>query len=414
MRILIVTQRFWPENFRINDLATELVRRGHEVTVLTGLPNYPEGKVFDDYKAAPEQYAQYQGVNIVRVPIIPHGSRKIVLMLNYLSYVLSASIIGAYKLRGQAFDVMFTYEPSPITVGIPAAVLRKIKHAPMAFWVLDLWPETLSAVGVVRSPTILKMVGMLVRTIYKNCDLILAQSKSFIAQIRKYTRPDKRVEYFPSWSETDFDWSQVQPATEIVAKPGTFNILFAGNIGAAQDFPTILAAVKLLKQHAHIRWHIVGDGRMAHSVHSFIAEHGLQDNIVMYGRFPIERMPSFFMHADALLVSLKDEPIFAMTIPGKLQTYLSAGIPVIGMLNGEGADLIDRSGAGCTCPAGDAAGLAKIVLEMSKMPKDTLHAMGKKGKDAMAREFDRTQLIDQLEKWLLELKQLKQTRSAQS
>jgi colanic acid biosynthesis glycosyl transferase WcaI len=411
MRILIVTQRFWPENFRINDLATELVRRGHEVTVLTGVPNYPEGKVFEDYKTAPEQYAQYQGVNIVRVPIIPQGSRKIILMLNYLSYVLSASIVGAYKLRDQAFDVIFTYEPSPITVGIPAAVLRKIKRAPMAFWVLDLWPETLSAVGVVRNPTILQMVGVLVRVIYKNCDLILVQSKSFISQIRKYTRPDKRVEYFPSWSETDFDWSQVQPATEIVAEPGTFNILFAGNIGAAQDFPTILAAVTLLKPYAQIRWHIVGDGRMAHSVHSLIAEHSLQNNIVMYGRFPIERMPSFFMHADALLVSLKDEPIFAMTIPGKLQTYLSAGIPVIGMLNGEGADLIERSGAGCTCPAGDAAGLAKIVLEMSKMSKDTLDAMGKKGKDAMAREFDRIQLIDQLEKWLLEFKQ---TRSNQS
>lgn len=405
MRILIVTQRFWPENFRINDLATELVRRGHEVTVLTGLPNYPDGKVFAGYKATPEQFERYQGVKIVRVPIIPHGTRKIVLMLNYLSYVLSASIVGAYKLRGQAFDVIFTYEPSPITVGIPAALLRKIKRAPMALWVLDLWPETLSAVGVVRNPIVLKMVGVMVRAIYKNCDLILAQSKSFISQIHKYTRLDKRVVYFPSWSETVFDSSQVQPAAEIVTAPGTFNILFAGNIGAAQDFPTILTAVKLLKKHPHVRWHIIGDGRMAHFVRSSIAELGLQDNIVMYGRFPIERMPSFFMHADALLVSLKDEPIFAMTIPGKLQTYLSAGIPVIGMLNGEGADLIERSGAGCTCPAGDAARLAKIVQDMSKMPKDTLHSMGKKGKDAMAREFDRTQLIDQLETWLLGLRQ---------
>lgn len=407
MRILIVTQRFWPENFRINDLATELVSRGHAVTVLTGLPSYPEGRVFDYFKAAPEKYTQYQGVNIVRVPIIAHSTQKIKLILNYVSFVLSASVVGAYQLRGQDFDVIFTYEPSPVTVGIPAAVFRKLKCAPMAFWVLDLWPETLSAVGVVRNPWILKMVGLMVRAIYRNCDLILAQSKSFIGQIRTYTRADKRVEYFPSWSETDFEESHVEPAAEIVTEPGTFNILFAGNIGAAQDFQSILAAVKHLQHHAHIRWHIVGDGRMAPQVHSWIAEHGLQNNIVMHGRFPLEKMPSFFKHADALLVSLKNDPIFAMTIPGKLQTYLSSGIPVLGMLDGEGADLIHRSGAGLTCQAGDAAGLAKMVLEMSEMPKAQREAMGDRGKEIMSREFDRTHLIDQLEQWLLELKQIR-------
>ena len=403
MRILIVTQRFWPENFRINDLATELVRRGHEVTVLTGWPNYPDGKVFDGYKATPEQYAQYQGVKIIRVPIIPHGSRKILLMLNYLSYVLSASIVGAYKLRGQTVDVIFTYEPSPITVGIPAALLRKIKRAPMIFWVLDLWPETLSAVGVVRNPTVLKMVGVMVRAIYKNCDLILAQSKSFISQIRKYTCPDKRIEYFPSWSETEFDWDQVHPATEIYSEPGTFNILFAGNIGSAQDFPNILTAVKLLKKQPHVRWHIIGDGRLAPWVRSYIEEHDLQKNFFLYGRFPLERMPSFFKHADALLVSLKDDPTFTLTIPGKIQTYLSAGIPVIGMLNGEGADLINRSGVGLTCHAGDAIGLAKIVLEISEMPKHSLIEMGKRGPETITRQFDRTQLINRLENWFQDL-----------
>lgn len=407
MRILIVTQRFWPENFRINDLAVELIRRGHEVTVLTGSPSYPDGQVFNYYKAEPEKYSQYQGVKIVRVPIISHSKQKLKLIFNYISYVLSASVIGAYKLRGQPFDVMFTYEPSPVTVGIPAGVLRKIKRAPMAFWVLDLWPETLSAVGVVRSPFILKIIGLMVRAIYRNCDLILAQSKSFIAQIQKYTHPDKRVEYFPSWSETDFNGAHVEPAAEIVTEPETFNIMFAGNIGAAQDFPSILETVKHLRHHTHIRWHIVGDGRMAPHVKSWISEHGLQNNIIMHGRFPLEKMPGFFMHADALLVSLKNENIFAMTIPGKLQTYLSAGIPVIGMLDGEGADLINRSGAGLTCKAGDSAGLAKIVLEMSQMSRDQRQSMGDRGKAIMAREFDRTQLIDQLEKWLYELQYMK-------
>jgi colanic acid biosynthesis glycosyl transferase WcaI len=403
MRILVVSQQFWPENFRINDLTAELVKRGHEVTVLTGAPNYPEGKVFDGFKSEPKKYEKYQGVKIVRVPIIARGSRKLTLVLNYLSYALSATVFGAYKLRGQKFDVIFTYEPSPVTVGIPAGILRRIKRAPMAFWVLDLWPETLSAVGVVRNPNLLKTVGLLVRIIYRNCDLILAQSKSFISQIRKYSGDEKRVEYFPSWSDVEFNLDTVQPASEIVAKAGTFNILFTGNIGEAQDFASILEAVKILKHHKHIRWHIVGDGRQAQWVKSFIEKNSLEKNIVMYGRFPLERMPSFLKHADALLVSLKANPIFAMTIPGKLQTYLSAGFPIIAMLDGEGADLVERSGVGLVSPAGNATALAQNVLNMSEMSIDLRLLMGVNGRQAMVREFDRDKLINKLEAWLLEL-----------
>lgn len=406
MRILVVSQQFWPENFRINDLTAELVKRGHEVTVLTGAPNYPEGKVFDGFKAEPKKYEQYQGVKIVRVPIVARGSRKVTLVLNYLSYALSATVFGAYKLRGQKFDVIFTYEPSPVTVGIPAGILRRIKRAPMAFWVLDLWPETLSAVGVVRNPNLLKLVGLLVRMIYRNCDLILAQSKSFISQIRKYSGDEKRVEYFPSWSDVEFNLDTVQPASEIVAQSGIFNILFTGNIGEAQDFASILEAVKILKHHKHIRWHIVGDGRQAQWVKSFIEKNSLEKNIVMYGRFPLERMPSFLKHADALLVSLKADPIFAMTIPGKLQTYLSAGLPVIAMLDGEGADLVERSGVGLVSPAGNAAALAQNVLNMSEMSIDLRFLMGVNGRQAMTREFDRDKLINKLETWLLELQSI--------
>ncbi len=403
MRILVVSQQFWPENFRINDLASELVNRGHEVTVLTGLPNYPEGQVFDYYKAAPDEYSRYKGINIVRVPIITRGSNRFSLILNYISFALSASVIGALKLRRQKFDVIFTFEPSPVTVGIPAAILRKIKRAPMAFWVLDLWPETLSAVGAVRNPLLLKMVGWLVRIIYQNCDLILAQSKSFISQIQKYSDLEKRIEYFPSWSELDFTMNHEPAASEISNKSGTFNIIFAGNIGEAQDFPNILKAVKILKNNSNIQWHIIGDGRSARWVRSYVEEHGLQKNIFLYGRFPLERMPSFFKHADALLVSLKNDLIFSMTIPGKLQTYLSSGIPVIGMLDGEGANLIEYSGAGLKCNAGDAAGLARIVLEMANMTEDARISMGKRGIEIIAREFERTHLMDCLETWLLDL-----------
>jgi glycosyltransferase involved in cell wall biosynthesis len=403
MRLLVVSQYFWPENFRINDLVAELVRRGHQVTVLTGVPNYPEGKVFQQYRDDPGRYAHYEGAEVVRVPLMPRGQGGLRLMLNYLSFALSASAVGLWKLRGRQFDAIFAYEPSPITVGLPAAVMRAVKRAPLAFWVLDLWPETLQAIGVVRSPLLLRAVGQLVAFIYKRCDLILAQSKSFIPQIKKYAGEARRVEYFPSWAEAVFDQKETVPASEISSRAGSFNVMFAGNIGDAQDFPAILAAAESLKSHAPIRWLIVGDGRMAGWVAGEIKRRQLQDCVLMVGRYPLERMPSFFKHANALLVSLKDEPIFSMTIPGKLQSYLAAGIPVVAMLNGEGADLVVRSRAGVACAAGDSVGLAAAVLALSQMGEAERAMMGQNGLDISAQEFGRDKLMDALEVWLSQL-----------
>jgi colanic acid biosynthesis glycosyl transferase WcaI len=403
MRLLVVTQYFWPENFRVNDLVAEFVKRGHQVTVLTGLPNYPEGKVFEQFRADPVQYSNYQGAEIVRVPMMPRGLGGLRLMLNYLTFAASASVMGLWKLRGQKFDLIFAYEPSPITVGLPAALLRSVKRAPLVFWVLDLWPDTLQAIGVVRSHMVLRVVGKLVGFIYKRCDLILAQSKSFIPQIQKYAVKDSRIEYFPSWAESVFQVTDVTPADEIPVKLGSFNVMFAGNIGDAQDFPAILAAAEHLRQHAHIRWLIVGDGRMARWVADEIKRRNLQDCVLMLGRHPIERMPSFFKQANALLVTLKDEPIFAMTIPGKLQSYLAAGIPVVAMLNGEGVDVVKSSQSGLTCAAGDHVGLAATVLKLSEMSEEERKTMGRNGLNVSVREFDRGTLIDRLDGWIKQL-----------
>ncbi|MEQ1528923.1 MAG: glycosyltransferase family 4 protein [Methylococcales bacterium] len=404
MKILIVSQYFWPENFRINDLASEMVRRGHKVTVLTGLPNYPEGKVLKQFSNDPTHFANYKGVGIIRVPLIPRGQGGLRLILNYFTFAISASILGLWKLRGRKFDVIFAFEPSPITVGIPAVVMRAVKRAPLAFWVLDLWPETLQAIGVVHSRVLLLAVSKLVTFIYKRCDLILAQSKSFIPKIQKYAGASHRVVYFPSWAESIFDMQRVTPAGEVPFRHGSFNVMFAGNIGDAQDFPAILKAVESLKSHERIRWLIVGDGRKAHWVVDEIKRRNLQHCFLMLGRYPVERMPSFFKHADALLVSLKDEPIFSMTIPGKLQSYLAAGIPVVAMLNGEGAEVVKSSNSGLTCAAGDHVGLAEAVLQLSKVACNEREKMGRNGLEVSAREFDRNKLIDQLEKLLEKLK----------
>lgn len=403
MRLLVVSQYFWPENFRINDLVAELVRRGHKVTLLTGLPNYPDGEVFSAYRDDPAGYARYEGAEIIRVPLVSRGRGNLRLMLNYLSFAVSASVVGLWKLRGRHFDAIFTYQLSPVTVGVPAIVLRAVKRAPMAFWILDLWPDTLHAVGMVRSPFLLRVVGKLVTFIYRRCDLILAQSRSFIPKIREFVGDLQRVEFFPSWAEAVFGWQDVAPAPEVPPASGGFNVMFAGNIGDAQDFPAILNAAEQLKSWSNIRWLILGDGREASWVRDQIKQRGLQDNVLMLGRFSMERMPSFFKHADALLVSLKDEPIFAMTIPGKLQSYLAAGIPVLAMLNGEGAEVVRRSGAGLTCAAGDHGGLAAAVLRLSQMSEAERQVMGENGRTISAVEFGRDGLIDRLEAWLLQL-----------
>jgi colanic acid biosynthesis glycosyl transferase WcaI len=403
LRILVVSQVFWPENFRINDLAIELAGRGHEVTVLTGVPNYPGGKVYPEYAKDPRAFGRLQHVEVVRVPIVTRGSHRARLILNYLSFAASAAVLGAWRLRGRGFDVIFVYEPSPVTVGIPAIVLRSLKKAPIAFWVLDLWPETLEAVRAVRSPLALRMVGRMVSFIYARCDLILAQSQSFIPSIAKYCKPNARIAYFPSWAESLFDGTPSRAAAEVPLLPGVFKVMFAGNLGQAQDFPAILDAAERLKQHSNIRWLVVGDGRMGAWVRQEIARRGLQDTVLLLGRYPVERMPSFYVHADALLVSLRDEPIFAMTIPGKLQSYLAAGIPVIAMLNGEGADVVERHHCGVTCRAGDAAGLAAAVLKLAARSPEERQRMGQNGRRGSEQEFDRTRLMSQLEAWLLEL-----------
>ncbi len=410
MRLLVVSQYFWPENFRINDLVGELVRRGHQVTVLTGLPNYPDGKVFQDFHDDPDLFLNYEGAEIIRVPMTARGQGSLRLMLNYLSFAVSASMLGIWKLRERQFDAIFAYQVSPVTVGLPAVIMRAVKSAPLAFWVLDLWPETLEAVGVVRHPSLLQAVGKLVSFIYKRCDLVLVQSKRFIPQVQKYAGNSIRVEYFPSWAEPFFGSKDVDYADEVPPKTGSFNVLFAGNIGDAQDFPAILAAAESLKSHSHIRWLIVGDGRLARWVADEIKRRNLHDCVLMLGRYPVERMPAFFKHANALLVSLKDEPIFSMTIPGKLQSYLAAGIPVVAMLNGEGAEVVKNSQSGLTCAAGDHAGLAAAVLKLSEMTNEEQGAMGRNGLRASANDFDRKALMNQLEGWLEKLKAEAQNR----
>lgn len=353
MRLLIVTQYFWPENFRINDLALDFVNRGHDVTVLTGIPNYPEGKIFTEFIFHPKDYVFYKGIKIIRVPMFTRGVGNFGLILNYISFAFCASIIGSWKIKKKKFDVIFVYQPSPITVGIPAIVIKYLKKIPLVFWVLDLWPDTLKAIEIVKSEWLLKIVELLVYLIYKRCDLILVQSKSFMPQIKKYKTLKVPIEYFPSWPDLPLMTKANVKAPEIKYGSSYFNIIFAGNIGNAQDFESILLTANLLKKNNRIRWFILGNGSKFKWLEKQIKILGLEKVFFMMGHYPIERMPSFFSHADALLVTLKDRHIFSMTIPAKVQAYLTSGKPILGMLNGEGAQVLLESKAALVVPSGD-------------------------------------------------------------
>lgn len=396
MKILVISQYFWPENFRVNDLVVEFKRRGHEVTILTGLPNYPLGKVFPEYRDNPAGFDSFEGMPVIRVPLVPRGLGGLRLMLNYASFMISASVLGLFKLRGRRFDSIFVFQPSPITVGVPAVVLSFFKKTPVVLWVLDLWPETLSAMGVIRRPRLLALVGRLVRFIYNRCSLVLGQSPSFVTSIAKYCDQTEKILYFPSWAESVYDDSTPVPAPEVAYRPGAFNIVFAGNIGEAQDMPALLTAAESLRGESSVRWLIIGDGRKSEWLAHEVSRRQLQGSVKILGRFPVERMPSFYAHADALLVTLKKDPVFAMTVPGKVQSYLTAGIPLLGMLDGEGARVIQDSRSGLCAPAGNGLALAESVLKLKSMSIEERRRMGERGREFARLEYDRDTLISQL------------------
>lgn len=405
MRVLVVTQYFWPENFLINDLCSELVKRGHEVTVLTGKPNYPSGVVFDEYINNPTQFEHYAGCNVVRVPMVARGKgRATQLILNYFTYAFSATLIGAWKLRKKQFDVIFVFEPSPIMVGLPAIFLKKLKKVPIVFWVQDLWPETLEAIGVVTSQWLLDLVGKLVSFIYNGSDLILGQSKPFLHGIRLYSNDATKIKYFPNWSEGSLNNSVVSSVEAITKHEGFLKILFAGNVGDAQDFPAILKSVeKIKKNQIKAKFFIVGDGRSFERVKSEIIKKNLQDYIYLLGRYPPDKMLAFYNSVDVLLVTLKESPVFAMTIPSKVQSYMTAGKPILTMLTGEGSRIIEESNCGLIAKSGDYKVLSENIEKMSMMSKAELHNLGLKALAYSEREFDRDKLITQLEGWFVYL-----------
>lgn len=398
LKLLIVSQYFFPESFIINDIVRLLVAQGHKVVVATGKPNYPDGEVFLGYRAGGIQRELFaETVEVVRVPLWPRGNGSAGnLILNYLSFVLSGLIFFPWLLRKHEFDAVLVFAPSPITQVIPAILLQWLKKAHLAVWVQDLWPESLAATGFVRHPHLLKAVGYLVRAIYTGCDTLLVQSRAFVEPVARYARRDKIV-YYPNSIDVLSPAAAVKdiPPELLVELERHFCVVFAGNLGTAQAVETLLEAAIQLKKDSEIRLVLVGSGSRLSWLQAQKQAHQL-DNLLLPGRFPMESMPQIFDRAAALLVSLKDEEIFAQTIPSKIQAYLAAGRPIIASLRGEGARVVTEAGAGEVCEPDDPDALAALICSMKSRPIAELQAMGLAGKAYFNEHFEMSSQVTRL------------------
>jgi glycosyltransferase involved in cell wall biosynthesis len=405
VKVLIVSQYFWPEQFRINDLAHSLKTRGHEVCVLTGMPNYPSGKLAEGYSWWKQRREQMSGVVVRRTPLfLRRQGRGWQLALNYLSFVLFGCLMGPWYFRKHDFDVIFVFEPSPFTVGIPAMLMRRLKKAPMFFWVQDLWPESLEVAGAVRSQGVLRWVGKMVRWIYGHCDRVLVQSKGFIEPAVMAGADHGRILYFPNWAEELYQPMTLAPdAPELAELPEGFTVMFAGNLGEAQSLETIVDAAARVKGKAEINWIIVGDGRRKSAMQQRVERLGLGDSVRFLGRKPVEAMPRYYAAADVLLVTLKAAPVFARTIPSKVQSYLACGKPIAAALDGEGANVIKSAGAGIVVAAEDSEALAGAVQKLYSMEAGEREKLGANGRGYFENEFAADMLVSRLEAWMNEV-----------
>lgn len=396
MKILIITQYFWPENFKINDMAQALIERGHQVSILTGKPNYPEGKFYSSYSYFNKSYEVWNSIKIYRSFMTPRGNGKgLWLFLNYVSFAFFSSI-RLFFIKDK-FDKIFVFEPSPITVGIPAVVCKLRFNAPIYFWVQDLWPESLTAAGGVKNKYVLDLFSRLTKFIYSHSFKILVQSKAFIPYILKQGVSIEKLIYYPNSTESFYKKNPVNP--EFSNKfPEGFKLIFAGNLGEAQSFETIIAAIDLLvKDGLNVHLIILGNGRAKEHIHNKVIELGLSNHIHLWGSFESIMMPDFFSCANALIVALKKDLIFSLTIPSKIQSYLACGKPIIASLDGEGARIVEDAKAGFTSNSEDVMGLKDAIKKMYLLTPNQQIELGDNARSYFEKEFEREMLVDKLE-----------------
>ena len=400
MRILILTQWYPPEPQKLqSDLAQTLQSLGHDVTVLTGFPNWPSGKLFPGYRLKHWQRENLDGVSLIRVPLYPDHSRSVFKrILNYVSFAASAALLGPWLAPRP--DVIHVVHP-PVAVGVAGWLISCLWRVPFTFEIQDMWPETLRATGMVNSEHALSLVGWFAKWVYNRAAAIRVISPGFRDNLLSKGVPPEKVHVISNWVDTDF-YKPMKPDPELALKlglTGRFNIMYAGTIGLAQKLDTVLDTACLLQDLPDIQFVLVGDGIELPRLQETARARELH-NVRFLGRYPGDAMPGFYALADVLLVHLRDDPLFRITIPHKTMTYLASGKPMLAAMEGDVADMVRSAQAGLTCPPDNPEALADAVRRFHSMPHQQMVEIGQNGRHAACELYSRQHLVEEIARML--------------
>lgn len=383
MKILVICQYYYPEPFRVSDLCEEMAKRGHSVTVVTGTPNYPMGKIYDGYRGGEKQDEIVNGVSVHRCPLVARRSGIVYRLLNYFSFIFSSnSYVGKLK---DDFDVVYVNQLSPVMMASAGIKYKKKHHKKLVLYCLDLWPESLLAGGIKKSSVVYKVFHKISEFIYRQADALLITSKSF-ADYFSAEFGIANTTYLPQYAENVFSPEQCRKK-----RLDNLNLMFAGNIGTVQSVDTIIEAARILQTEKDIFWHIVGDGSKFEDAQK-LAE-GLE-NVIFHGRFDVEKMPEFFSMSDVMIVTMMNDDVWDKTLPGKVQAYMAAGKPIIGAASGETCAVINDAKCGLCGAAEDAKTLSDNVLKIKEMD---LALLGNNAKAYYEQQFGKENFFNQFE-----------------
>ena len=393
MKILVVCQHYWPEPFRITEICEDLVARGHEVTAVVGLPNYPSGTVPPEYKHFGNRRQERNGVHIRRCLEIGRKNTKLGLAINYCSYMLSACHRLLWMKKD--FDVVFAYSTSPVLMSLPAAFLRTFHPKKLMIYVLDIWPACLAAMNVYEGSMLYAVMKRVSHWVYAKADMLVYSSKRFQAYMQRVhgiDMPDGH--YLPQFADSLFDTLPQHTHAE------GWHFVFAGNIGKVQGVDTLLRSAALLRDQP-IHWHILGDGSAFEACRELVQQEHLEELVTLYGRRPLEEMPAFYAMADAMLVSMKDDISVNDTLPGKVQSYMAAGKPILGSIAGETPYILEQAQCGLCAPPENPEAFAQVARAF--IARDDQAVMGENARRYYEQHFTRQGQMDRLEALLQSL-----------
>lgn len=393
MKILVICQHYWPEPYPLPDICEELVRRGHQVDLITDIPNYPMGATYPEYKNGKRHREIHNGVNITRVFTIARRHNAIFRLFNYYSYMIASSCYAGYIKK--EYDVVFANQTSPVMMSNAAFVYAKKHRKKVVMYCMDLWPACLAAGGIKETSLVYKFFDWESKRLYKKPDKILITSKMFRRYlIEQHGVATEKISYLPQYAPAQFEESP-----SCCTHKDTIDLMFAGNIGAAQNLTVVLSAAELLRKEKRLRWHIVGDGSELENLKKLAFEKRLE-NVIFYGRKDPSEMPRYYAQADAMLVTLMDDPFISLTLPGKVQTYMAAGKPIIASAMGEIPMLINEAKCGYCARANDAEALADAVRKF--IHGNNIMQLGQNARAYYEQHFSKRKFMDRLEAELIE------------